>query len=193
MISGLRHWVFTAERPAFGEVCTLPDSFVALLSERSTQIMPAEMVASILPTLLHPTLFSGKAATSFIDIVGALRSQPVSCSVGCSGSGVRCFVVLGICGTWVGSSVCLTTLIVANRFKGAGCQKCLMLCGNVTFRLRERWRNPCVTTWYMINHLMTTDARRWNVVGGHGEMGDMFFQFFTQRSRTTGTLGFRLN
>ena len=53
VISGLCYWVFTGEEPAFGEVCALPESFVARLSDRSTQIMPAEMIASILPTLLH--------------------------------------------------------------------------------------------------------------------------------------------
>ena len=54
VISGLCYWVFTEEEPAFGEVCALPESFVARLSDRGTQIMPAEMIASVLPTLLHP-------------------------------------------------------------------------------------------------------------------------------------------
>ena len=66
----------------------------------------------------------------------------VSCSVGGSGSGVRGFVVLGICGTRVKSSVCRTTLPVAIRLKGAGSQEDLRLCGNDTFRTCERWRNP---------------------------------------------------
>ena len=74
VISKLCYWVFTAQGPAFGEVCALPDSFVTLLSDRSTQIMPAEMIASILPPLLHPALFRGKAATFFIDNIGALMA-----------------------------------------------------------------------------------------------------------------------
>ena len=36
--------------------------------------MPAEMIASILPPLLHPALFRGKASTFFIDNVGALMA-----------------------------------------------------------------------------------------------------------------------
>ena len=54
MISWLFYFVFTAEEPAFGDVCALPDSFVARFSDRGTQILPAEMIAPILPTLLHP-------------------------------------------------------------------------------------------------------------------------------------------
>ena len=46
--------------------------------------------------------------------------HPVSCSVGGGGSCVRGFVVLGICGTRVRSSVCRTTLTVTTRLKGAG-------------------------------------------------------------------------
>ena len=44
-------------------------------------------------------------------------SHPVSCTVGGSGSGVRDYVVLGIGGTRVRSSVCQTTLTVTNRLK----------------------------------------------------------------------------
>ena len=60
---------------------------------------------------------------------------PVSCLVGGSVSGVREYVVLGVGGTRVKSSVCQTTVTVTNRPKGVGSRKCLMPCETATFRL----------------------------------------------------------
>ena len=112
--------------------------------------------------------------------------HPVSCSVGGSGSGVRGFVVLGICGARVRSSVCRTTLTVSTRLKGADSQEGLRLCGNDTFHICRRWWNPLQgTTWCMISPLLTTDEavrlqdggqaleRRQSVAGKRV----MFFQF----------------
>ena len=75
--------------------------------------------------------------------------HPVSSSVGGGGSGVRGFVVLGVCGTRVRSSVCRTTMTVTNRLRGAWERHVPPL------RAVEETLHG--TNWNMISPLLTTD------------------------------------
>ena len=104
------------------------------------------------------------------NVLHAGGSHTVSCWVGGSGSSVRGFVVLGICGTKVRSSVSRTTLTVTTRLKCAG-------------RICERWRNPFMgqpgtlsAPYWPRTKRCRTYARRWNVGSCFGKMGEMFFQ-----------------
>ena len=90
---------------------------------------------------LYNAFFGGMSCTR-VDCHRA--PTPVSCSVGGSVSGGREYVVLGVGGTRVKSSVCQTTVTVTNRPKGVGSRKCLMPCETATFRLCWQWMKQCM-------------------------------------------------